>query len=145
MLRSLVRIVAALLSAGYFWSAWTIYRDDHSFKEAERSEAVAKVEGITELTAAESGLSLPLLQHPSHRATVSFHSRRFGAVVGPTALPASVVQSVLSQRPVFVEYVSNNPLQYRFRGAQVSPVRPLLIGMSLLTVVVLLTLRRSNQ
>ena len=145
MVRWLVRFLALVLSAGYFWSAWTIHAANNSFKIAARSEALAKVEGITELSALERGLSLPLLQNSSHKATISFRSGKFGNVVANARVPESVVESVLSQRPVLVEYVSNNPVQYRFRGTEASPVRPVLVGICVLAAAALLTLRRSNH
>ena len=72
MLRWPFRIIATLLSVGYFWSAWDMYREGQSFASTELLQAIAQIEGISEMTTLErGGAALPFLGSPTHKATVS--------------------------------------------------------------------------
>jgi hypothetical protein len=145
MVRWIFRLLALALSGAYLWSAWTIHQANRAFNATPPSIAAAEVSNVTELAATERSFFLPLLQHSSHRATVSFRSSRFGSVVGPKAIPESVVADLSAKQPVFVQYMPDNPVQYKFRGTEESPVRPTFIGLGILVAALLLTWVRSKH
>ncbi|GAB3357587.1 hypothetical protein [Lysobacter tyrosinilyticus] len=136
MLRWTVAALIAIVSAIYFGAAYTTYSANASFEAEPRSETIAKLEHLTEMSVAERGLALPLIEGPRYKATVSFSTRSFGTVIGTTKVPSSIVAGLKNNQPVHLEYALANPTWYRFRGASDTPALPLSIGMSLLVLAV---------